>query len=77
MNVTRDCFDTIFLGCIRQSGKTKRVYGPYLETERGFSTVGPCYVWLGGFRNGRPYLRTNTTSRSVRRMLMMLVGERG
>jgi hypothetical protein len=75
--VTIDHFDTIFLGYVRQARKTKRVYGPYVEVERGFTTHSPCYVWLGGFRNGRPYIRTNTTSRSVRRMLMQLVGERG
>jgi hypothetical protein len=62
-------FDTILLGYIEEMGRTRRILGPYLEDERGYSTASPCYAWMGAFKHGRPYVLTHRRSRSVLKML--------
>jgi hypothetical protein len=59
----------IFLGYVEEWGRTRRVDGPYVEDERGYSTSGPCFAWQGAYLKGRPYVRMHRRSRSVLKML--------
>jgi hypothetical protein len=68
---------TIFLGYVLEPGKVRSIIGAYLEEERGFSSDSPCYVWLGPFKHGAPYVTTHFTTRSVRKMLAYQAGRKG
>jgi hypothetical protein len=69
--------DTLFLGYVQEMGKVRRILGPFIEDERGYSTHSACYAWQGAYINGRPYVRTHRKSRSVLKMLAHQWGKRG
>jgi hypothetical protein len=70
-------FDAILLGYVEEMGRTRRVDGPYVEDERGYSTSGPCFAWQGSYLKGRPYVRMHRRSRSVLKMLAHQWGKKG